>query len=255
MAMSSLRFSLSDPSLTPLELGLLLACGLVWTVTYVLLILQAHRSRLTGMPYFAVCLNITWELLFALLHPHPWPQRGIDLVWLALDLLILTQTLRLFPYHQPPLSLSFTAFALGTAATLLTLLAVHWSWAQQLDEYGAYSSFVINLFMSVAFVVLLMTREPRGSGQSLAVGVGKLLGTACSSAAFYLLSEGTNALLNVLFIAILLWDAAYVGLLLQHRIEMRRREGAAGEGLQPLTWLMASGASAGRLQLSQAPLL
>ena len=131
---------------------------------------------------------------------------------------------------------------------------MHWAWALQLDAYGAYSAFVIDLFMSLAFVLMFLTRTPRGSGQSLAVGLGKLLGTACSSLAFYLLSQGHNALLNALFLTVLLWDLAYVALLLQHRMQARRREGGEADGQQALPWLTADDASA-RLQLSRGALL
>ena len=240
-----LRLAAGDEP-TPLESGLLAACGGLWTATYALLILQAHRSRVPAMPYFALCLNITWELLFSLLHPHPWPQRGIDIAWLSLDCVLLAQTLSLYPYRSPPLSMSFTSFALATAVTLSTLLAVHWSWAVQLDAYGAYSAFVIDLFMAVAFVVMLLTRSPRGAGQSVAIGVSKWVGTLCSSAAFYLLSDGDNALLNTLFVACFAWDGLYVLLLLHTRVVQRKGGVASAEddAQQSLPWLMTEDSSA-----------
>ena len=215
---------------TPLESALLLACGLFWTITYLLLILTTHTTHTTGMPYFALTLNLTWELLFSTLTPHPYPQRAIDILWLLLDTLILVQTLAYYPYNAHPLHMSYPAFLLGTALSLATCLALNWSWCITLsDTYGAYSAFVSNLFMSVSFVALYLTRQPRGAGQSVWVAGSKLAGTACSSIAFYLLSSHHNYLLNFLFFAVFLWDLLYVVLLLLHLLQERKRKGVLEE--------------------------
>ena len=206
-----------DDEPTPLESALLLACGALWTLTYLLLIANAHRTRTTGMPYFALALNVTWELLFAAITPHPWPQRAIDVLWLALDCVILLQTLVYYPYRAAPLRMSFCTFAMGTAATLATSLALNWAWSVALDDrYGAYSAFVSNLFMSVSYVAMYYQRQPRGSGQSVCVAVCKMAGTACSSVAFFMLSTHYNALLNFCFVAVFCWDALYVVLLVSN---------------------------------------
>ena len=210
---------------TTLEWTLLIACGLLWTTTYLLLILTTHRTQLTGMPYFALALNITWEFLFTFITPHPSPQHAIDCLWFTLDCVILVQTLTYYPYHTPPLRLSYTAFLVGTAAVLVTSLALNWSWTVTLnDTVGAYSAFISNLFMSVSFVAMYVTRRPRGAGQCVWVGVCKLIGTGCSSVAFYMLSTRYNALLNVLFVSVFVWDVVYVVLLVQHWLQQSPAE-------------------------------
>ena len=202
---------------TQLEWGLLLACGLFWTVAYLAIIATSHRTRTTGMPYFPLALNLTWELCFSFLTPHDWPQRGVDIVWLLLDAVILLQTLLYFPYTQ--LRLPYSLYLLGTGAVLATSLALNYAWSVTLRDIGAYSAFVSNALMSVAYVALFLQRRPRGAGQSLWIGVSKMLGTMCASGAWYLLSEEKDALLNVCFVLVFLWDAAYVGLLVHHALQ------------------------------------
>ena len=226
--------------LTPLESALLLSCGLLWTLTYLLVILTAYRTRTPAMPYFALALNIAWEFLFAFVTPYPMPWRLIDVLWFVLDCVILLQTLAYFPYDVAPLHLSDTLFLLGTAVTLLTSFSLQWSWTVTLDDsYGTYSSFVLNLFMSVSFVAMFLTRQPRGAGQSVWIAASKLTGTACSSVAFYLLATRPNALLNVLFVAVFAWDTLYVGLLVQHALQRNRSE-ALEEDI-PMPWLRDDG--------------
>ena len=201
----------------------MLACGALWTVTYIGLIINTHTTRLTGMPYFALMLNITWEATFSFITPHPWPQRAIDILWLALDTIILIQTLTLYPFHQPPLRLSRPTFLSASAATLASTLALNWTWSVTLDGLGAYSGFVMNLYMSIAFVVLFYTRVPRGAGQSIVVAVCKMAGTGVISVAFYSM-DSSDALLDAMYVAVFVWDAVYVALLVGHRLQQRKEE-------------------------------
>ena len=209
--------SLNNSTPTPLEWAFLIAGGLFWTVCYTTLILTTHRTRTTGMPYFALAFNLAWEALFAFVTPHPWPQRGIDLLWFTLDCVILLQTLSYFPYSAS-LHLSYTQFVLGTAATLATCFALVWAWTVQLMDEGAYSAFISNLVMSLAFVVMFLTRQPRGAGQSVIVAASKMAGTGCSSVAFYLL-DSDNVLLIVCFVTVFVWDGVYLGMLVHHRLQ------------------------------------
>ena len=204
-----------------IEEVLLLACGVLWTLTYVIIIYNTFTSRLTGMPYFAVMLNIGWETVYSFITPHDFPQRAIDITWLALDAIILLQTLRHYHYSTPPLRLSFSAFLLGTLLVYATSVAVHWTCSITLDSSGAYSAFTINLFMSLSFIALFFNRRPRGAGQSVWVAVGKMAGTLCSSGAFYM-ADSSDALLNVLYVTTFVWDVVYIVLLAGHRVQQKR---------------------------------
>ena len=247
----------NDDQPTQLEWALIIAGGVLWTITYLVLLLTAHRTRTTAMPYFALALNLTWEFTFAFITPHQYPQRLIDILWFALDCVLLLQTLRLYPYSARPLRMSFWFFALGTGVVLATCFTLHYSFTITLHDLGAYSAFLINLFMSMAFVAMYYTRQPRGSGQSVLAAVSKLAGTACSSVAFYMLSSRHNALLNLLFVSCFAWDVLYVVLLVCNWVQVQsveQEQYEEGQLIAASGWWRADGVAHAGMVVSHAVL-
>lgn len=191
---------------------LMLGSGLFWSVAYLLIIQRGLRDQTYGMPLAALCANISWEFIFSFIHfPSPI-QHGVNLVWFALDAVILGQLLRYGPREFADLSLrafyAMVALALVTAFALVLVVSAgldHWA--------GAYAAFGQNLMMSILFIVMLYRRRSL-RGQSLGIAVCKLIGTALASSAFYLYSSLSHhsPVLPVLYVAILSYDAIYVGL-------------------------------------------
>ena len=72
-------------------LVLKLAAGLLWTVTYALIIRRSALDRAPGMPMTALCINISWELYYSVVSPHPAPQLYVNWVWLLFDVVIFAQ--------------------------------------------------------------------------------------------------------------------------------------------------------------------
>ena len=187
---------------------LMVAGGLSWALAYLLIIRRGFLDGTYGMPVAALCANISWEFVFSFIFPQGPIQTPINVAWFVLDLVILGQVVRYGPGEFP--ALPRRSFFAALIAGLLTALAAVVAITVEFRDFdGVYTAFGMNLMMSVLFLWMLCSR---GSlrGQSPWIGVAKMVGTACNSAAFWLYASEGSVLLPFLFVAILVFDAAYV---------------------------------------------
>src|SRR5215217_7429650 len=191
--------------------GILVGSGVLWTLTYLLIIRQGFLDRTYGMPLAALCANLSWEFIFAFVYPHDLPQRAVNVVWFSFDLVILGQLLLYGPREFGILSrrLFYAGFALALGTAFGAVLAT----TPEFDDFdGAYSAFGQNLMMSILFVTMLYSR---GSlrGQSISIAALKMGGTALASFAFYFFNPqyDSSVLLPFLYVATLIFDGVYVG--------------------------------------------
>ncbi|KAL0059083.1 hypothetical protein AAF712_014214 [Marasmius tenuissimus] len=68
--------------------GLNATCGLFWSAAYVLYVYQARKDKSYGMPVFALCLNLAWELIHTFVYPLHGIGRYIHFPWVFLDIRI-----------------------------------------------------------------------------------------------------------------------------------------------------------------------
>lgn len=184
--------------------------GLFWTVTYLLIIRQGFKDRSWGMPWIAMCANLSWEFIFAFVIPHSGMQRMIDMVWVSLDLVILGQYIRygrqelesplLIKYFYPLL-----AACLVICSTLIMAMSFEFG-----DFLGRYAAFGQNLMMSIMFISMLIKRKST-RGQSMAIAACKMIGSLIPAMGFYLYDQ--SGLLTILMIYTLLFDLVYLFLL------------------------------------------
>ena len=190
---------------------IMVGSGVLWTLTYLLIIRQGLLHRTYGMPLVALCANISWEFVFAFVYPHDLPQRAVNVVWLSFDVVILVQLLLYGPreFATLPRRLFYAAFALALTTAFGAVLTVT---LQFDDSDGAYSAFGQNLMMSILFVTMLYSRGSM-RGQSVWIAVLKMGGTALASFSFYLFNPDYDGsiLLPFLYVAILIFDGIYVG--------------------------------------------
>jgi hypothetical protein len=189
--------------------ALLLLSGLFWSLTYVLIIARGFRDRSHGMPLAALAANLSWEFLFAFVLPHGPVQRTVNMIWFALDLVLLFQLLH---YGPRELGLSSRWFFAAVALALgMAFLAVLFISREFHDPDGAYAAFGQNLMMSLLFLGMLQQRRSL-RGQSLGIAVSKMLGTGFASLAFFLYAELSrrSVLLPFLYAAILVTDLIYL---------------------------------------------
>jgi hypothetical protein len=187
--------------------------GVFWTLTYLLIIRRGHLDHTYGMPLVALCVNISWEFLFSFLYPQSVIQQIINVIWFALDVVILIQLLRYGPREFADLSKQ--AFYAVVGLTLATCFCAVLFFTIEFHDRGTYSAFGSNLLMSVLFIEMLYHRRSL-RGQSISIAVCKLLGTALASLAFYLyfpLGHQPLFVMLFLYVSIFVCDVIYVGML------------------------------------------
>lgn len=192
-------------ALNPTYLNLLkLSSGILWTLTYLIIIHRGFVDHTYGMPMLALSANITWEFLFAFIFPHKRTQRIVDITWFLIDLVIVYQYLRYGDY--PWLFL----LSLPVSGWIIIYITRRFN-----DPKGQYTAFGQNLLMSVLFIIMVLQRGDL-SGQSAYVALFKLLGTAIPSISLVLFypPERSPAILRFFFVSIFLADLVYLGLVL-----------------------------------------
>lgn len=188
----------------------LLASGVFWVATYLLIIYQGFRDRRFGMPIAALCANFAWEFVFSFVRPHPEPQVYVNYVWMAINSVILITVLRYWRADFPSLSpkVFYPAFVVGLVAAGF---AVRFAGTPFDDPDGVYAAFAQNLMMSVLFIAMLRRRGSL-AGQSVAIAACKFLGTLAASAAFALHAQKPIPVLYVLFVGIVAADLVYLAM-------------------------------------------
>lgn len=68
----------------PISNALSAVCGILWATSYVLLTIRAFNDKSYGMPIFALCLNMTWELIYSFIYP----PDSFNAVFFALEAVV-----------------------------------------------------------------------------------------------------------------------------------------------------------------------
>ena len=192
---------------------------LLWMLAYIFTIRAGFRDHACGFPLLAVCLNVSWEFLYSLVfRPQSKLRMTLTLIWLALDLIILTQLLRWGAVDQLPLIRAhFIPVVVGTLfLAIIGHVTFHYTYHDR-DGHGA--AFAINLIMSVLFVFLLLQR-PDLRGLSYATAWLKMIGTLILSAlnTMVMYKEPRRyGFYLFLFVAIFGFDVLYIYLFSQVR--------------------------------------
>lgn len=176
---------------------------LLWTVAYGLFIRQGFRERAYGVPLFAICLNVTWELYFAVMCPmkagtdslctSQGPILWLRILWLVLDLVILGQLIRYGrkqPEWQGRLSRLAAPRIFYALVVVSLLVAFVWQYTfvrLTIDQDGNTLAWFTNLVMSMLFVRSALYRQ-EVRGLSFAGGVAMLLGN-CAFVGYGVLTE------------------------------------------------------------------
>jgi hypothetical protein len=195
----------------------MIAGGIFWSLAYLLIIRQGFKDKTYGMPLAAVCANISWESIFAFLHPHSPPQLYINYAWFGLDMIIVFQLLK-FGKKEFTFFSSGQFYLIFVFALLMSFFSILFVTYEFHDWKGAYAAFGQNLMMSVLFLWMYFSRNNL-RGQSIYIALFKMLGTGVSSLAFYLYQpiSQDSYLMPFLYLAILFCDVAYTVLVYQHR--------------------------------------
>lgn len=215
-------------TLAAIKLILTVVSGICWTVVYLEGIRIGFRDRSYAIPFYALALNIAWELLHTVFGFRAGisVQTIINAVWFTFDVGILYTY---FKYGRKyfPRNLPARAFVAWSVLGLVTALCVEYGFIREFGvAAGAgYSAFLQNLLMSVLFIDMFV-RRGSSEGQSLYLGVSKWIGTLAPTILFGILGEGGfpqgSLLILVLGILCSVFDLIYVWMLFKPEVVRAR---------------------------------
>ena len=160
---------------TALDIAIAALSGLFWTLAYVLIVRRGFKEKTFGVPAACLCLNTSWEFLFAFVFPVPSPAREGNMVWCALDVLMLYQCFR-FGREDYTNALVQRWFYVWLAIGCGLGFLVEFSFVREFqDTVGRISGTLSGLVMCVLMNALLLRR---GSvrGQSVFIALFMFLG-------------------------------------------------------------------------------
>lgn len=200
---------------TDLRMAMLIGSGIAWTLVYVLIIKHGFEDKTFGMPLWALAANLSWEFIFAFVLPvHETTQRSADIVWWAFDMVIAYQFLRFgrTSVRGTPLERYFyPMFVIVIAVCFTAVLTITLQFEPIVPPRiidGRYAAFAQNLMMSILFVAMLNSRDDL-SGQSIYIGIFKLIGTLLPSI-FFLVVARDDLFLMFTSVTIFAFDLLYV---------------------------------------------
>jgi hypothetical protein len=203
---------------------LTLISGLCWTIVYIEGIRLGFRDRTYAIPFFALALNFSWELLYTVLGLRTNPadvQTVINGIWLLFDIGILYTYLK-FGRKYFPVSLPQSWFFPWSILGLVMAFFVEYSFAKEFGQFkgGSYAAFLQNLLMSVLFITMLAQRGST-AGQSLLLAVSKWIGTLAPTIVFGVMGtrtfNGPSILILVTGMFCSVFDVIYIVLVWRRR--------------------------------------
>lgn len=157
--------------------------GGLWTLSYVLYVRESFRSRSYGMPLFAVALNFSWEVVYALQVAESLLERSIFTIWMVIDCGMVYGIIKYAKYewaHSPKV-----AHNIGSIFTMMVVSAIlgHWTFAKwwieneigkrdgkfykgvigpDITELGFWSAITCQAYLSIASLCQLVVRQHSG---------------------------------------------------------------------------------------------
>jgi hypothetical protein len=211
------------PEQMTVETVLTIISGLCWTIVYIEAIRLGFKDRSYAMPFFALALNIAWELIHAVRGiQSPDLQTAINGLWFLFDIGILWTYLK-FGRKYFPSTLPQNWFIPWTVLGLTMAICLQYAFVREFDRFvgGAYAAFLQNLLMSILFINMLVQRGSH-EGQSLVIAVCKWIGTLAPTILFGVIGGGTfsrpSFLVLVVGLLCSVFDLIYIFLLTRKRV-------------------------------------
>lgn len=169
-------------SVNAFQIILILTMILGWTSVYILTIIRQKKDKLIAMPWVALCLNISWELIYSLVVPYPDPMYRLGFFfWVVLDSIMFVQAIKygkedfcdLLPglekYYIPIQCAIFLIF-------FVMVFSANYQWTALPDATG-HTAYIMQIVMSFTYITALFRRQNTIRGMSIYIAIAKLLGS------------------------------------------------------------------------------
>jgi hypothetical protein len=205
-----------------IEQFLMLLSGLAWSIVYVDSIRVGIKDKSYAMPFWALALNIAWELLHAILgfrEVGASLQVIINAAWFLLDIGLLYTFFRYGRKYFPE-NLHKRWFYGWAILGLLSAFLVQYAFIVEFGLWMAavYSAFLQNLLMSILFIAMLNQRKS-SEGQSMLIAISKCIGTIAPTILMGYIGIKSalepNYLVRVIGFLIAVFDLIYIWLLVR----------------------------------------
>lgn len=199
--------------------------GLFWIITYTLIINKSVKDKTYGMPFLAMCLNLSWEFVFAFIYKTDTFHQIVCLIWYVLDLIIACAFLKYgYKDFKEKYSLNKISFLVLIVFTLISsfifMILAPLDFGILFDgdifQTAGFIAYFQNLLMSILFVLMFLEKRNL-KGQSIFIAIFKWLGTL--SVSIMNLSGMVSSNPTELFVIFLIqfFDILYIYLLLKFR--------------------------------------
>ncbi len=198
----------------PIYLFLVGTFNFSWIGLYLLIIRRGFKDKASGIPIVALAFNLIWDIFGAFFFPSPLGQAYFNMIFVVLNVSILAQV---FCYGVPTASDTLTKWQWAVIVVSILVLGSFLYWGAIVDlndAYGVKLAFV-DTFVNSALFVNMVSQRPGVEGQSLYIGLLKLIGTSCLMIAFTFNPWPTyigSTLQPILYVTIFLLDLVYVAL-------------------------------------------
>jgi hypothetical protein len=199
-------------SLYDLSLFFLFYFNLLWYVTYALVLRRGYLDKMAGIPLISLTLNLAWDFTGAFIMPSPSVQMILNSSFLLINALITLQWFRYWRNDFKQLSaLEFYFFwAFAQVASFVFIIRG----SVELNDVILSKVGFIDNFINSALFIPMLYRRPALEGQSIYIGLSKLIGTGSSSLAFTFAPFpgplADSIIMNPLMIGIFILDIVYV---------------------------------------------
>lgn len=195
------------------------AAGALWSLAYALIIRRGFIDKTYGMPWVALCVNLSWEFIFGILHPDKPPGNYVNTAWFLVDLVIVYQYLRFGRRELPP-GLRQTLFIPGFVLTLIAaffgILAITYEFN---DWPGGYTGWGAELLLAASYVSMLLRRD-NVQGQSVYIALARLFGSIAVIPGQQILTPRSPFMFYV-YAAFIVLDVVYIALYLRKCRELK----------------------------------
>jgi hypothetical protein len=199
---------------------LLLFSGICWVTVYIEAIRIGFRDKTYAIPFWAMALNLSWEVLHTILAfrlEGAALQVVINGIWALFDLVILYTWFRFGRRHFPR-QVEKRWFIPWSILVISVAFSLQYAFVAEFGIYPgrAYAAFLQNLLMSILFIDMLL-RRGSSDGQSMIIAVSKWLGTLAPTILFGVTGtdtfHGPNRMLFLIGLLCSLFDLIYIVIL------------------------------------------
>lgn len=211
-----------------LYFGLLLVFNAYWFITYFLVIRRGYIEKTFGIPMVSLSLNLAWDISGAFILPSPLIQEILNMGFVIANGII---ALQLFLYWRsdfkglkPTEFWYFWIMAFSFAFGIILIGSV------ELNDPGIYKVGFIDNFINSALFIAMFYRRDALLGQSIYIGLSKMIGTAAVSLSWFIFpwpgtegpwqADGGTWLMPFLYAGIFIMDLTYVYLVYRRGKEM-----------------------------------